>query len=55
MYPQFAPKKIETIPEEDPRGNFIEKNKTDILNEYTMIKQMDDTQYRCRTEIKHIK
>ena len=37
QYPQLSPKKIETDPNEDPRGNFVLKNKVDILNELNIV------------------
>ena len=33
-YPQLSSRKLETDPDIDPRGNFIERNKLDIRNEY---------------------
>ena len=38
QYPQLAQKKIEIDPNEDPRGNFVLKNKVDILNELLVVR-----------------
>jgi len=40
-----------TIAEEDPRGNFIERNKNDILNEY-FVSRKEETDYNVRSQSK---
>jgi len=47
----LASRKILTIAEEDPRGNFIERNKNDILNEY-YVSRKEETDYNIRSHSK---
>ena len=46
QYPQLTQKKIETDPNEDPRGNFVLKNKVDLLNELNIVRQPVNHIYR---------